>query len=170
MARYVVPAYIFSLAEVVSTVAPNNMIATWNPIDSGTVFVPSSLTINHKSASAGDVDPVRGYRISQQPTGGTLLYDPENPTDTVCRLDTAFAPSAAYIYTNNPTVGTLGAPFFNAADEIDRNTGNDHIIFGDVRNASLKVRPGEGLVFRQNTGKTGSVWNFTFTWGDEVGS
>lgn len=166
MATYIVPAYIFSISNVDSTIGSNNIIATWNPLNSGRVFIPSAVTINYEATSAGDVDPVRAYRISQQPTGGTLAYNPAAPDQSVvCKLDTSFPDSVAYLYTGNPSVGTLGAPFLTIPSGLTQETSSDRVVFADVHGAQLLVRPGQGIVIRQNLGKPGMFWNISFSWG-----
>lgn len=154
--------FVFSVQRQDSTVAPKNFMALWNPAGSNKVMALGAIFVSYMATNPSPAYPLRGYRISTQPTGGTL-----QPESAVCRFDTQrFAP-VMEVYTDNPTVGTLGAAFFNAAPGITMgqqlSSGIEQIDAPAGFNPFL-VYPGEGVVIRQDIGNPGHYWNLSIVW------
>lgn len=150
----------FSLQRQDSTVAAKNFISCYNPPSSGKVMSMGGVFVSYVATVAGTSYPMRGYRISTEPTGGTLHTE-----DQICRFDTQrFAP-AMIVRSANPSVGTLGAAFFNAPGSIVKDTvsGIEQIDTPAGFNPFL-LYPGEGVVLRQDVGAVGHLWNISVIW------
>lgn len=152
----------FSLQRQDSTVAAKNFLTLFNPVGSGVIMSMGGVFISYMATNPSPAYPLRGYRISAEPTGGTLHNQSE-----ICRFDTQrFAP-VAVIRSGNPTTGTLGAAFFNAAPGITLGTQHS----SDIQQIDVPtgfnpfiVYPGEGIVIRQDVGNPGHYWNISIVW------
>lgn len=151
--------YVFSLQRQDSLVAGKNFITLENPAGSGKLLTVGALFVSYMATVASPAYPMRGYRCTS-PAAGTLHV----ATD-VCKLDTAIPDSVAVLRSNNPTAA-LGAPFFNSPvgtvkdsveappHEVDAPTGFNPFV----------LRPGEGVVMRQDVGAVGHLWNLSILW------
>lgn len=152
----------FSLERQDSTVAARNFLSLFNPVTSGKVIHLGGIFVSYMATNPSPAFALRGFRISAEPTGGTSHAESE-----ICRFDTQrFAP-ALLVRSNNPTVGTLGAAFFNAAPGITNGLAQSSDI-QDVDTPSgfnpFVMYPGEGVVIRQATGAVGHYWNLSVVW------
>ena len=153
----------FSLERQDSTVAAKNFLTLFNPVTSGKIMSLGGIFVSYMAGNPSPHYPLRGYRISgTAPTGGTLHDESE-----ICRFDTQrFAP-AMIIRSNNPTTGTLGAAFFNAAPGITNGLAHSSDI-QDVETPAgfnpFLLYPGEGIVLRQGAGAVGHLWNLSVVW------
>lgn len=151
--------YIFSLQRQAGLAAGKNFLTLYNPTSNTKVMSVGAFFSSNISVQAGPPYPLRGYRISEQPTGGT-----EHTVAEICSFDTkVFAPTPE-IRSNNPTV-TLGPAIFNAPPATVANT----VMETQDTDAPpgfnpFFIRPGEGVVLRQDVGSTGSYWNVTIVW------
>lgn len=156
----------FSLQRQDSTVAARNFVALFNPSSSGRIMSMGAIFVSYMATNPSPAFPLRGYRISTAPTGGTLHAESE-----ICRFDTQrFAP-AMVVWSANPAVGTLGAGFFNAAPGITMgqqfSSDIQQIDTPQSFNPFL-LYPGEGIVLRQDTGAVGHYWNLSVVWRESV--
>lgn len=151
--------FAFSLQRQDSLVAGKNFITLFNPSTSGKTMAVGSVFLSHVATVAGTSYPMRGYRTSVEPTGGTLHAESE-----ICRFDSQrFAP-AAVIRSGNPTV-TLGAAFFNAPSQVVKDTiGPIEQIDAPAGFNPFLLYPGEGFVARQDVGAVGVLWNLSIVW------
>lgn len=153
----------FSLQRQDSTVAAKNFLTCYNPSTSGKTMSMGGIFVSYMATNPSPAYPMRGYRISGEPTGGTLHAESE-----ICRFDTQrFAP-AMIIRSNNPTLaGALGAAFFNAAPGITPGL-QDSSDIQDVDTPAgfnpFVLYPGEGVVIRQDAGAVGHLWNLSVVW------
>lgn len=152
----------FSLQRQDSTVAAKNFLTLYNPATSGKIMWMGGIFISFMATNPSPAFPLRGYRISTEPSGGTLHAESE-----VCRFDTQrFAP-AMVVRSGNPTTGALGAAFFNAAPGITMGQQFSSDI-QDVDTPAgfnpFQLYPGEGIVLRQDTGAVGHYWNLSVVW------
>jgi hypothetical protein len=143
-----------------STVAAKNFMSLFNPAASGKIITVGAFYVSQAATVAGTTYPMRGYRISTEPTGGTAVTDSE-----ICRFDTQRFTPAALIRTGNPTVGTLGAAIFNVPSEIvkDKITSVEQVDAPFGFNPFI-LYPGEGVVMRQDVGAVGILWNLSIVW------
>lgn len=152
----------FSLQRQDSLVAGKNFVSLFNPVTSGKVISMGGVFISYMADNPSPSYPLRGYRISTLPTGGTEHLEAE-----ICRFDTQrFAP-AVLIRSNNPSVGTLGAAFFNAAPGITNGLAESSDIQDVDTPAGFNpflLYPGEGIVVRQDAGAVGHLWNISLVW------
>lgn len=159
---HVTALFDFSVQRQDSTVAAKNFMTLFNPVNSGKAFSMGGFFISYMATNPSPAYPIRGYRISSAPTGGTLVAQSE-----ICRFDTArFAP-AAEIRIDNPTIGTLGAAFFNAAPGITmgQQTSSDiQDVDAPAGFNPFVLYPGEGIVMRQDIGNPGHYWNLSVVW------
>lgn len=152
--------YVFSLERQDSLVAGKNFLSLYNPAGSGKVMSVGGFFVSQVATVAGTTYPMRGFRISAEPTGGTLHAESE-----VCRFDTQRFASAAVLRSNNPSVGTLGAALFNVPSNIIKDTINlvEQVDAPAGFNPFL-LYPGEGVVVRQGAGAVGVLWNLSIIW------
>lgn len=154
--------YVFSLQRQDSTVAAKNFISLFNPAASGKIVTVGAFFVSYMATNPSPAYPMRGYRISTLPSGGTSHSESE-----MCRFDTQrFAPSTL-VRSNNPTVGTLGAALFNVAPGITPGQQvSSHIEQVDAPFGfnPFVLYPGEGVVMRQDVGAVGHLWNLSVVW------
>jgi len=151
----------FSVQRQDSTAAAKNFLTLYNPVTSGKVISAGGVFLSYMATNPSPAYPIRGYRFSGAPTGGTVAAESE-----ICRFDTQrFAPSSE-IRTGNPTV-TLGAAFFNAAPGITNGLAQSSDIQQIDTPAGFNpflIYPGEGIVSRQEAGAAGHYWNISVVW------
>jgi hypothetical protein len=159
-ATHTTALYILSLQRQDSLVGGKNFITLWNPVDSGKVMALGSFFVSFMATVASPAYPMRGYRITSQPTGGTLATSAE-----ICAFDTkVFTPGAEIRY-NNPTTGALDGAIFNAPPGTVKDTiGEIQQIDAPPGFNPFLVRPGEGVVMRQDVGAVGHFWNISIVW------
>lgn len=154
--------YIFSRQREDSTVLAKNFVTLWNPVGSGKVMTLGSFFVSYMATVASPLYPMRGYRITAQPTGGTLAASSE-----ICAFDTkVFAPAAEIRY-NNPTTPAVDGAFFNAPPGIQQGQNESSIIEQIDAPTGFNpfvVRPGEGVVMKQDIGAVGHFWNISIVW------
>ncbi len=151
--------YVFSLQRQPGIAAGKNFLSLYNPTASGKAMSLGSFFTSNMSVQAGPTYPLRGYRISEEPTGGTL-----HTTAEFCSFDTKVFSPVAVVRSNNPTVA-LGPAIFNAPPAIVANTVNETQQTDAPPGFNpFFVRPGEGIVLRQDVGATGSYWNVSIVW------
>lgn len=160
---HVTALFDFSLQRLDSTVAARNFLTLYNPVTSGKIMSMGGVFISYMATNPSPAYPLRGYRISGEPTGGTSHGEEE-----VCRFDTQrFAP-AMLVRSNNPTLASgLGAAFFNAAPGITmgQQTSSDiQQIDTPAGFNPFLLYPGEGVVLRQDVGNPGHYWNISVVW------
>jgi len=152
--------YIFSRQREDSLVTPKNFVSLWNPVNSGKVMSLGGFFVSFMATVAAPAYPIRGYRITAQPTGGTLAASSE-----ICAFDTkVFAPAAQIRY-DNPTCTGIDGAFFNSPPGTVKDTiGEIQQIDAPPGFNPFLVRPGEGVVIRQDVGAVGHFWNISILW------
>lgn len=159
---HVTALFDFSLQRQDSLVAGKNFLTCFNPTTSQKIISLGGVFVSYMATNPSPAYPMRGYRISTEPTGGTL-----HPESEICRFDTQrFAP-AMIVRSGNPAVGTLGAAFFNAAPGITNGLAES----SDIQDVDTPqgfnpflLYPGEGVVLRQDAGAVGHLWNISVVW------
>jgi hypothetical protein len=154
--------YVFSIQRQDSTVLAKNFLTLWNPANSGKNMVLGSFFTSYMATVASPTYPLRGYRIFDQPTGGTLAAASE-----ICAFDTKVFSPVAEIRYNNPTIGPLDGAIFNSPPGIQQGQNESSIIEQIDAPAPFNpflVRPGEGVVMRQDQGAPGHYWNLSIVW------
>jgi len=151
--------YVFSLQRQDSLVAGKNFISIVNPAASGKILTLGAFFVSYMATVAAPAYPMRGYRCDV-PTGGTL-----HATSEICKLDTAIPDSVAVIRSNNPSV-TLGPAFFNSPVGTVKDTveAPPHEVDAPSGFNPFILRPGEGVVIRQDVGAVGHLWNVSILW------
>lgn len=151
--------YIFSLERQASAALGKNFISMYNPTGSGKSLSLGGIFASYYAIAAGPAYPLRGYRATTTPTGGTLA----GPTE-ICQFDSAHPPSVAEIRYNDPAA-TLDGAFFNSPSGIVANTvGGVHEIDAPAGFNPFLVRPGESIILRQNAGTANFFWNLSILW------
>lgn len=152
--------YIFSRQREDSTVAVRNFISLWNPAGSGKVMSLGGIFVSFMATVAAPAYPIRGYRVTAQPTGGTLAASSE-----ICAFDNKVFMPAAEIRYANPTVTGIDGAFFNSPPGTVKDTiGEIQQIDAPSGFNPFLVRPGEGVVIRQDVGAVGHFWNLSILW------
>jgi hypothetical protein len=152
--------YVFSLQRQAGLAAGKNFISLYNPLTSGKTMSMGAFFSSNISVQAGPPYPLRGYRISVEPTGGTL-----HATSEICAFDNQIFSPAAVIRSNDPTISAFGPSIYNAPPATQANTvqQTQQTDAPPGFNPFL-IRPGEGVVMRQDVGSTGSYWNVSIVW------
>ncbi len=159
---HVTAQYIFSRQREDSTVALKNFVSMWNPVTSGKTIAFGGLFVSYMATVASPSYPMRGYRITVQPTGGTLATSSE-----ICAFDNKVFMPAAEIRYGNPTISGVDGAFFNSPPCLiqgQNTTGVIERIEPPPGFNPFLVRPGEGIVMRQDQGAAGHFWNFSIAW------
>lgn len=152
--------YLYSAQRLASLVAANNILSLFNPATSGKAMTIGAFFVSCVGGVAGTTYPLRGYRITTEPTGGTAVTTAE-----ICAFDTQRFSPAALLRTGNPAVGTLGAALFNSPSTIVKDVvGQVHEVDAPGGFNPFVLRPGEGVVMRQDVGAVGVLWNVSIIW------
>lgn len=151
--------YLFSLQRQDSLVAGKNFVTLENPSGSGKFLQLGGAFISYMATVASPAYPMRGYRTTDTPSGGTL-----HTVSQICKFDTAIPDSVAVVRSNNPSC-TLGAAFFNSPVGTVKDTvGPVHEVDTPVASNPFLLRPGEAVVFREDVGAVGHLWNISVLW------
>jgi hypothetical protein len=153
-------AYAFSLErQAEGAGAAKNFLSLWNPAGTRPVTI-TALFLSSVASVNGVTYPMRGFRISAQPTGGTLA---DNATE-VCKFDTGLVDTAVELRYNNPTA-TPGAALFNSPNAQAPGDATDvHQIDAPPGFNPFLLRPGEGILLRQGLGAAANMWNLSIIW------
>lgn len=152
--------YIFSLQRQDSLVLGKNFITLENPSTSGRLMTMGAFFASFMATVAAPAYPLRGYRTTNIPTGGT-----EHAVADICKMDTALPDPKAIVRSNNPAA-TLGAAFFNSPVGTVKDTieAPPHEIDAPTGFNPFVLRPGEAIVIRQDVGAVGHLWNVSILW------
>src|ERR1041385_4678045 len=101
-----VATYVFSFANTAGVVASNNFLTLYNPVGSGKTITLGGVFVNCSATGvSAATDPMRGFRITAAPTGGTV-----QAASTVTKSVSSSAATIADIRIGNPTATAL-TPF-----------------------------------------------------------
>lgn len=152
-------AYGFSLERQAEAPGGKNFLSIWNPSGVRPVTI-SALFASSVSTIPGVTYTLRGFRISAQPSGGTLV---DNAVD-VCKFDTALKDTTLEIRYGNPTA-TPGAALFNSPPAQAANLATEvHQIDTPAGFNPFLLRPGQGFLLRQADGVANNLWNISIVW------
>jgi hypothetical protein len=151
--------YLFSLQRQDSLVLGKNFVTLYNPTGSGKFLTLGGAFISYMATVASPAYPMRGHRTTDEPTGGTL-----HTVSEICKFDTAIPDSVAVIRSNNPSC-TLGPAFFNSPVGTVKDTVSAvHDVDAPTGFNPFLIRPGEAVVFREDVGAVGHLWNVSLLW------
>lgn len=151
--------YVFSLQRQDSLVAGKNFITILNPAGSGKILTLGGFFVSYMATVASPAYPMRGYRTTDQPSGGTLHVASE-----ICKLDTQLPDSVAVIRSGNPSAA-LGPAFFNSPVGTVKDTVSGvHDVDAPTGFNPFVIRPGEAVVLREDVGAVGHLWNVSILW------
>ena len=153
--------YVFSLERQDSLVLGKNFLTLFNPVGSGKVMTVGAFFVSYMATVASPLYPMRGFRISAEPTGGTLHAESE-----ICRFDTQRYAPAAVVRSNNPSC-TPQAALFNVSPGIQQGqnlTSMVEQVDAPLGFNPFVLYPGEGVVVRQGAGSVGHMWNVSILW------
>lgn len=156
--------YVFSIASLPGVVAANTFLTVYNPVASGkTVSFSAAFISTAATAAAGATAPMRGYRFSGAPTGGTV-----QAAATVAKFNNASADSVVEVRTANPTV-TLGAALWNTPPAVTAGVGGGqfvHMVDTPEGSPPFVLAQGEGIALNCNAGDVDQIWNLTVVWAE----
>lgn len=153
--------YLHSIANQPGTVASNTYMTLFNPVGSGrTLTYGTVATSATNTGPSTDIAPLRGYRISAAPTGGTLIA-----ASALGRFNTSQPDPTGVIRIGNPTA-TFGTPLFNVPPLLDNRSSNVHTTDIPPGAGPFVFRPGEGLAINVSAGNTSMAWNITLVWAE----
>lgn len=154
--------YVFSIPSLAGVVAANTFLTVFNPVGSGkTVSFSAAFISTVSTAATSTTAPMRGYRISAAPTGGTV-----QATNTIAKFNNASANSVVEVRTNNPTV-TLGPALWNTPPAVTAGVGGGqfvHDVDTPAGSPPFVLAQGEGIAINCNAGDVDQVWNITVVW------
>lgn len=159
--RHATAMYIFSLERQDSLVLGKNFLTLFNPVGSDKVITVGAFFVSYMATVASPLYPMRGFRISAAPTGGTLHAESE-----VCRFDTQRYAPAAEVRSNDPTC-TPGAALFNVSPGLQQGQNLSSMVEQVDAPQGFNpfiLYPGEGVVVRQGAGSVGHMWNVSILW------
>lgn len=156
--------YVFSAASLAGTVAANTFLTLYNPVASGkTVTFSAAFISTVAGAAASTTAPMRGYRISAAPTGGTV-----QGAATIAKFNNTSPNTVAEVRLGNPTV-TLGPALWNTPPAVTTGAGGGqfvHIVDTPAGSPPFILAQGEGIAINCNAGDTDQVWNLTIVWAE----
>lgn len=156
--------YVFSAASLAGVVAANTFLTLFNPIGSGkNVSFSAAFISTVSTAAASTTAPMRGYRISAAPTGGSV-----QAANTIAKFRTTQTDSVAEVRLGNPTV-TLGPALWNTPPAVTSGVGGGqfvHDVDTPAGSPPFLLVPGEGIAINCNAGDTDQVWNITVVWAE----
>ena len=161
------PGYVYSEEEHPGTVGAHNHFVLTNPVGSGKVILIGGVFVSQTTAGAvAGAPPLRGYRATGVPSGGTLV-DPADIGKTRSTLDDP----VGEVRTEGASV-TLGAAWFNspAVQAIGAASAPFvHQIPAALPGTDpITLYPGESTALRTDAGDTDQRWNISIAWA-EVG-
>lgn len=160
--RHIASGYIYSKAEIPGVVAANNYVTLYNPASNTKVGILSGLFVSYSLTIGTSITtPMRGYRISAEPTGGTDVANAD-----IAKVQTIYPDASLLLKTGNPSV-SLGAPLFNSPPPTQKDTNFVHEISLPSGLLPFTLRPGEGIVLRTEASLTDARWNLTVVWAEQ---
>jgi hypothetical protein len=151
--------YLHSLAAVPGTAALQNFITLFNPVGSGKMLSLATVALSYtNTATASSIQPVRGWRISAAPTGGTLV-----PATSLVKFQTSQPTPTGVVRIDNPTA-VLDAPIFNSPPPLDNKSSEVHTVDVPPGTGLFSFAPGEGIAISKASGDTTVAWNITLVW------
>ena len=153
-------SYVFSIQRSDSTVLAKNHLTMYNPATSGKAMTVSAFFVSFMATVAAPAYPLRGHRFSGTPSGGTL-----HTVSEICKFDTGLHDPAAELRSNNPTAPNLDGAIFNSPPGTVKDTiGPVHQVDAPQGFNPFVLRPGQGVVLRQDVGAVGLFWNISIIW------
>lgn len=156
--------YVFSVANATGVAGANTFITLYNPVGSGKTLTFSAAFISSVAGGAASTTaPMRGYRFSGAPTGGTV-----QAASAIAKFNNTSANTVAEVRTANPTV-TLGPALWNTPPPVTSGAGGGqfvHIVDTPAGAPPFVVAPGEGVAINCSAGDVDQVWNLTIVWAE----
>jgi len=154
--------YVFSIANAAGVAGANTFITLYNPVASGkTISFSSAFISSVAGGAASTTAPMRGYRFSGAPTGGTV-----QGAATIAKFNNAVANTVGEVRTGNPTV-TLGPALWNTPPPVTSGAGGGqfvHIVDTPAGAPPFVLAQGEGIAINCSSGDVDQVWNLTIVW------
>lgn len=153
--------YLHSIANVSGTVASQNFITLFNPVGSGKSLSLGTVAISSTNTTPStETSPLRGWRTSSAPTGGTLIA-----ASSMARFNTLQADPVGVIRVDNPAA-TLDAALFSSPPLVDHRSSIVHTVDIPPGAGPFLFRPGEGLVINKPVDVISTSWNITVVWAE----
>lgn len=155
------PTYSFAVRDAAGAVAANNFISFFNPANSGKVMLAFVGIVTSYAVGVSTTDVSLTSRFITDATGGTLV-----PSSEIYRLRNDWPNSVLEVRTGNPTVtltslGTIG----NFAPPITSGVGGTTPSGLSAPSAAgVPFAPGQGFVWRTESGNVNQRWNLQFIW------
>ena len=162
--NHVTALFVASFQRLDSTVAAKNFLTLFNPVGSARRMTVGAFFASYMTTVASPLYPMRGYRVSAEPTGGTLLA-----TASICKFDTQrFDPQA--VVRSDGVTATPGPALFNVTPGLVQGQNQSSTVEQVDAPAGFNpfvLYPGEGVVVRQDAGAPGHLWNLSILWREE---
>jgi len=150
------PTYLFSVAESLGAATAKNHLVIHNPTGSGKLLFLSGFFGSHVALAASALTaPLRGFRCSGTPTGGTL-----QAASAICKFVPTQSDPVAQVFTADPTV-TVGPAFLNSPASVEKRASGVHAVDAPL---PFIIAPGNGVVFRQAAFSVDISWNISVLW------
>lgn len=155
--------YIFSIADVLGSVAAQTFMTLFNPIGSGKALIVGAAFVSTAAAAGTPVTtPMRIHRISAAPTGGVLAG-----VSSIFKFNTSNPNAVAELRSGNPSV-VLGAPASNTPPPVTTGAGGGQFVheIDPPPGTSVILQEGEGLALHTSLGDAAQRWNISLAWAE----
>lgn len=156
-------SYTASIANVVGSVASNNLMTIFNPVGSGkTVIIGAVFISTVAAAGTASTVPARIHRIGAAPTGGVTMASGD-----IFKLNTANPNAVCVIQHTNPSV-TLLAAGSNTPPPVTTGVGGGQFVheIEPPPGAAFTLAAGEGIAVNVASGDSAQRWNLTIAWAE----
>lgn len=155
--------YVFSISDIVGSVAANNFISLFNPIGSGKTLIYGGVFVSSFTVAAITLtaNSLRGFRVTAA-SAGTL----QTNSTAVAKFQTSQPVAAAEVRIGNPTV-TAGAAIFAAPLQVGNSVSSPVTgILAPPGAGAFTMAEGEGIVLQTATGDVDTRWNISVVWAE----
>lgn len=160
--RHIASGYIYSVAEVPGVLAPNNYLTLFNPVGNTKVGILSGFFVSYSlTVGTSITTPMRGWRITAQPTGGSVV-----PNSDIAKVQTIYPDATLELRISGPAAVLDGA-LFNSPPPTQKDTNFVHEISLPSGLLPFTLRPGEGIVLRTEASLLDARWNLTVVWAEQ---
>jgi hypothetical protein len=155
--------YGYSLADANGVVAANAFLSIFNPVGSGKLLIAASAGISAYVVTGTPTPPLSSLHVHRitAASAGTLVADSD-----VFKYMTSDPDPIAEVRIGNPTV-VEGPRIFCFPPGVNSSfDASRHQIAPTLGLGGVVLAPGEGVVFRTDSGDTEQVWNIDVTWAE----
>lgn len=155
--------YIYSIANVAGTAAPQTFITLYNPAGSGKQIIVGGMFISTVAAAGtAATQPTRIHRVTAEPSAGSVVANSD-----IFKFNTANPNPVAVLRIGNPTVSLLAAAS-NTPPPVTTGAGGGQFVHevDPPTGTTVLLAPGEGVAIHNSAGDTAQRWNISLAWAE----